>query len=79
MAPDTSSVKTVILWPADLVFKSWISEGTSHPMGPQAKPKEMEYSPICIHDWGVSINVAALGTVDFKVLMRTTKGLALQQ
>ena len=30
-----SCVNTVMLWPALRVFRSWISDGTSHPTGPQ--------------------------------------------
>jgi len=46
VAPETSWVKTVMLCPADRVFKSCISEGISQPTGPQENPKEMEYRPI---------------------------------
>ena len=36
-----------MLWPAERVLRSWISEGTSQPTGPHENPKEMEYRPIC--------------------------------
>ena len=41
-APDISCVNTVMDWPAERVFRSWISEGMSHPMGPHPHPKEVE-------------------------------------
>lgn len=46
VAPETSWVKTVMLCPAERVFKSCISEGISQPTGPQENPNEMEYRPI---------------------------------
>lgn len=48
VAPETSWTKTVILWPAERVLRSWISDGTNQPTGPQAKPKEIEYRAICM-------------------------------
>ena len=41
-APDMSCVNTVMDWPAERVFRSWISEGMSQPMGPHPHPKEVE-------------------------------------
>ena len=35
-------VTTELDWPAERVFRSWISEGMSQPMGPHPHPKEVE-------------------------------------
>lgn len=38
VAPLVSCTKVVMLCPADLVFRGWISLGTSQPKGPHPHP-----------------------------------------
>ncbi len=40
VAPLVSCTKVVMLCPADLVFRGWISLGTSQPKGPHPHPKD---------------------------------------